>query len=91
MPPPRGLIRFVAMLDESVALNGKTLAQSLDEEANGNGSMGVIDEEHPASFARRKRLSVKVCRGLRPTRGCLLLTEDDSLSPISRHRLWLAG
>ncbi|KAG8161889.1 hypothetical protein KVR01_008876 [Diaporthe batatas] len=59
VPPPRGLIRFVAMPDENVALNGKTLAQSLDEEANGNGSMGVIDEEQPASFARRKRLSVK--------------------------------
>lgn len=91
MPPPRGLIRFVAMLDENVALNGKTLAHSLDEEAHGNGSMGVIDEEQPASFARRKRLSVKVGRGLQPTRGCLLLTEDDSLSPTSRRRLWLAS
>ncbi|POS76494.1 MIF domain-containing protein [Diaporthe helianthi] len=59
VPQPRGLIRFVAMQDENVALNGKTLAQSLDEEANGNGSMGVIDEGQPATFARRKRLSVK--------------------------------
>lgn len=60
VPPPRGMIRFVTMLDENVALNGKTLAQSLDEEANGKGSMGVIDEDQPASFARLKRLSVKV-------------------------------
>jgi hypothetical protein len=62
------------MLDENVALNGKTLAQSLDDEANGDGPMGVIDEEQPASFARRKRLSVKVGRGLWSTRGFLLLT-----------------
>ncbi|KAK2604974.1 hypothetical protein N8I77_007861 [Diaporthe amygdali] len=59
VPPPRGLIRFVAMQDENMALNGKTLAQSLDEEANGDAAMGVIDEEFPARFARRKRLSVK--------------------------------
>lgn len=71
MPPPRGLIRFVAMLDENMALNGKTLAQSLDEEANGSGSMGVIDEEQSASFARRRRLSVKVGGGLSSTRGTL--------------------
>lgn len=60
MPPPRGMLRFVTMLDENVALNGKTLAQSLEEEANCKGPMGVIDEDQPASFARRKRLSVKV-------------------------------
>lgn len=60
VPPPRGMIRFVTMLDENVALNGKTLAQSLEEEANGKGSMGVIDEDQPASFSRLKRLSVKV-------------------------------
>lgn len=70
VPPPRGLIRFVAMPEENVALNGKTMAQSLEEEANGNGSMGVIDEEQPAMFARRKRLSVKVCRGLRSAKRC---------------------
>lgn len=62
MPPPRGLIRFVAMLAENVALSGRTLAQSMEEEANGNGPMGVIDEARQASFARRKRLSVKVGR-----------------------------
>lgn len=62
VPPPRGLIHFVTMLDENMALNGKTLAQSLEEEANGKGSMGVIDEDQPASFARLKRLSVKVGR-----------------------------
>ncbi|KAG6365019.1 hypothetical protein INS49_006625 [Diaporthe citri] len=59
VPPPRGLIRFVAMAENNMALNGRTLAQSLEEEANGNGSMGVIDEEQPAIFARQKRLSVK--------------------------------
>lgn len=62
MPPPRGLIRFVAMLAENVALSGRTLAQSMEEEANGNGPMDVIDEARQASFARRKRLSVKVGR-----------------------------
>lgn len=56
------------MPEENVALNGKTLAQSLEEEANGNGSMGVIDEDQPAIFARRKRLSVKVGRGLPSTK-----------------------
>ncbi|KAI3401226.1 hypothetical protein diail_11932 [Diaporthe ilicicola] len=60
VPPPRGLIRFVAMLDENVALDGETLAQALEEEeAFGGGPMGIIDEEQPARFARRKRLSVK--------------------------------
>lgn len=68
VPPPRGLIRFVAMPEENVALNGKTLAQSLDEEANGNGSMGIINEEQPASFSRRRRLSVKVGIRLRSTK-----------------------
>lgn len=69
VPPPRGLIRFVNMLDENVALHGKTLAQSLEDEATGNGSMGVIDEEQPAIFARRRRLSVKVGAGLWSTGG----------------------
>ncbi|KAL1880732.1 hypothetical protein Daus18300_001346 [Diaporthe australafricana] len=59
VPPPRGLIRFAAMLNENVALNGKTLVYTLEEEAIGGGAMGVIDEEQPATFARRKRLSIK--------------------------------
>lgn len=69
VPPPRGLIRFVPMLAENVALSGRTLAQSMEEEANGNGPMGVIDEVQQASFARRKRLSVKVGRDRQYTKG----------------------
>lgn len=71
---------------ENMALNGKTLAQALDDGATGGGPMGVVDEENPSSFARRKRLSVKVGRDLRSTRGFLILTEDDSLFPTSRRR-----
>jgi hypothetical protein len=90
VPPPRGLIRFVPMLDENVALDGKTLAQSLDEEANGKGPVGVVDEAQWASFARRKRLSVKVGRGVWSTQVFLLLT-CHSLCTTSRHLLWLMG
>lgn len=57
---PRGLIRFAALQEEDIALNGKTMAQVLEEDADVCGSMAVIDEERPASSARRKRLSVKV-------------------------------
>lgn len=60
VPSPRGLIRFTALPEEDVALNGKTMAQVLEEDADVGVPMAVIDEERPASSARRKRLSVKV-------------------------------
>lgn len=85
VPPTRGLIRFVAMLDENVALNGKTLVHALEEEAIGGGAMGVIDEEQPTTFARRKRLSVKVKTKKStstPMLRDLLLTRSQSLSNI---------
>ncbi|ROW12326.1 hypothetical protein VMCG_00243 [Cytospora schulzeri] len=60
VPSPRGLIRFTALPEEDVALNGKTMAQVLEEDdTDVGGSMAVIDEEKPVSSARRKRLSVK--------------------------------
>lgn len=59
VPPPRGLVRFVALPEDGVALGGRTLAQVMEEESDA-GSMAVIDEERPTGPARRKRLSVKV-------------------------------
>lgn len=59
VPSPRGLIRFIALPEEDVALSGKTMAQVLEEDGCAGVSMAVIDEERPASSARRKRLSVK--------------------------------
>ncbi|KAK7726521.1 hypothetical protein SLS53_009517 [Cytospora paraplurivora] len=55
----RGLIRFTGLAEEDVALDGRTLAQSLEEDVDASGAMAVIDEEKPASSARRNRLSVK--------------------------------
>lgn len=59
VPSQRGFIRFSALPEEAVAFNGKTMAQVLEEDADLDGSMGIIQEERPASSAR-KRLSVKV-------------------------------
>lgn len=60
VPSTRGLIRFSALPEEDVALSGRTLAQSLEEDIDASGAMAVIDEEKPANPARRNRLSVKV-------------------------------
>lgn len=67
VPAPRGHITFVALPEENVACNGKTMAQALDEAVEGGGShaMGVIQEERTRSPGfRRKRLSVKVGKDL---------------------------
>lgn len=63
---PRGLITFVALPEENIVCNGKTMAQALEEaEGSGSHAMGAIEEERtPSSVSRRKRLSVKVGKGL---------------------------
>lgn len=77
VPSPRGFITFVALPEENVACNGRTMAQTLDEAVDGGGShmMGVIEEDRATSFgSRRKRLSVKVGKGLpRPMHALLPL------------------
>lgn len=69
VPPPRGVITFVALPEENVACDGKTIAHALDDSMDGGSSngMGVIDEGKAASFAsRKKRLSVKVSKYAHP-------------------------
>lgn len=60
--PPRGLIRFVPLLEENVAFNGKTLAQSVDEMESGVPT--IEEDDTGAGFERSrskpKRLSVRV-------------------------------
>lgn len=78
--PPRGLFTFVPLPEENVAVNGKTIAQAVDDalESEGHG-MGVIDEEKPTGTAsRRKRLSVKVSTKLVQTTYSMLSRPHDT-------------
>lgn len=62
VPPSRGLFTFVPLPEENVTLNGKTVAQAVDEAMESEGyGMRAMDEEKPTGVVpRKKRLSVKV-------------------------------
>lgn len=61
VPSARGFIQFTALSEEGGALNGKTMAQMLEEDADvvGGCSMAIVNEK-PAGSTRRKGLGVKV-------------------------------
>lgn len=64
VPPARGLLRFVPMPEENVAVNGKTIATEITELAKEAGVELIDDEESSANNRRsrmlRNRLSVRV-------------------------------
>ncbi|KAL8370865.1 hypothetical protein RB595_000959 [Gaeumannomyces hyphopodioides] len=67
VPPARGLLRFVPMPEESVAVNGKTIASEIAELAKEAG-VELVDDEDPAVNKRksrmlRNRLSVRQSMG----------------------------
>lgn len=85
VPSPRGLINFVALSEDNVASDGRTMAQTLDEAVNTGLSqaMGVIEEERVTSVgSRKKRLSVKVSRDS----ACIFFRRADAATVALEHK-----